>query len=53
MIIPQPDINVFIKTLRNEKAGFIPIAELGVHPAIKEKIIGKKIISVKDEIEFW
>lgn len=53
MIIPKPDINTFVKTLRNEKAAFIPIAELGIHPVIKEKFIGKKILTVKDEIEFW
>ncbi|AFH49524.1 Uroporphyrinogen-III decarboxylase-like protein [Ignavibacterium album JCM 16511] len=53
MIIPNPDINSFIKTLRNKRADFIPIAELGVHPIIKEKFIGKKILTIKDEIEFW
>lgn len=53
MIIPKPDINSFIKTLRNQKADFVPIAELGVHPFIKEKFIGKKILTVRDEIEFW
>lgn len=53
MINPKPDINSFIYTLRNQKADFIPIAELGVHPIIKEKYLGKKIVSLKDEIEFW
>jgi uroporphyrinogen decarboxylase len=53
MIIPNPDIELFIKTLRNGKASRVPIAELGVHPFIKENFIGKKIINVKDEIEFW
>lgn len=53
MIIPNPDINSFIKTLRNKRADFIPLAELGVHPIIKEKFIGKKILTVSDEIEFW
>lgn len=53
MIIPNPDIESLIKTLRNGKTSRVPIAELGVHPFIKEKLIGKKIISVKDEIEFW
>ncbi len=53
MIIPKPDIDALIKTLRNEKAEFIPIAELGVHPVIKEKFIGKKILTITDEIEFW
>lgn len=53
MIIPKPDIDSFIKTLRNGKAEYIPIAELGVHPIIKEIFIGKKILTVQDEIEFW
>lgn len=53
MIIPNPDIELLIKTLRNGKANKVPIAELGVHPSIKEKLIGKKINSIKDEIEFW
>lgn len=53
MIIPNPDIESFTKTLRSGKASRVPIAELGVHPFIKEKFIGKKIINVKDEIEFW
>lgn len=53
MIIPNPDIESLIKTLRNGKANKVPVAELGVHPSIKEKLIGKKIINVNDEIEFW
>lgn len=53
MIIPKPDITSFIKTLRNGKSDYVPIAELGVHPIIKEKFLGKKIITIKDEIEFW
>uniref|UniRef100_A0A7V2ZJN1 Nucleoside 2-deoxyribosyltransferase n=1 Tax=Ignavibacterium album TaxID=591197 RepID=A0A7V2ZJN1_9BACT len=53
MIIPKPDITSFIKTLRNGKSDYVPIAELGVHPIIKEQFLGKKIITIKDEIEFW
>lgn len=53
MIHPSPDINNLIKTLRREKSGFIPIAELGIHPVIKEKFLGKKILTITDEIEFW
>lgn len=53
MIIPKPDITSFIKTLRNGKSDYVPIAELGVHPVIKEKFLGKKIITIKDEIDFW
>ncbi len=48
----KPDIEQFIKTLRLEKASFIPTAELGVHPNIKERFIGKSIAGLKEEIEF-
>ncbi len=45
MIIPNPDINSFIKTLRNKRADFIPLAELGVQSQYKRKnFIGKKNI---------
>ncbi len=50
---PSPKIDLFLKTLRNQNAGYIPIAELGVHPTIKEKFLSKKIVELKDEIEFW
>src|SRR5690606_18060413 len=47
------DVSQLIKTLRREKADYIPIAELGIHPKIKEKFLGRKILNLKDEIEFW
>ncbi|MEJ5263214.1 MAG: uroporphyrinogen decarboxylase family protein [Ignavibacterium sp.] len=53
MIIPYPNIDSLIKALRNQKPDFIPIAELGVHPQIKEKYLGRKILTIKDEIDFW
>lgn len=43
----------FKKNLLLEKSNYIPMAELGIHPEIKEKFLGRKIISLKDEIEFW
>jgi uroporphyrinogen decarboxylase len=48
----SPNINNFTKTLRNKFTGYIPLAELGVHPLIKEKFLSRKIIGLKDEIEF-
>ena len=48
----KPDIEQFIKTLRLEKASFIPTAELGVHPKIKERFLGKPIAGLKEEVEF-
>ncbi len=49
----SPDINAFIKTLRRQKAGYVPIAELGVHPKIKEAFLGRPIKNLKDEVDFW
>jgi uroporphyrinogen decarboxylase len=48
----KPNINNFLKTIRNQFTGYFPLAELGVHPIIKEKFLSKKISGLKDEIEF-
>jgi uroporphyrinogen decarboxylase len=48
-----PDISQLIKTIRREKAGYIPIAELGIHPKIKEQFLQRPVNSLKDEIDFW
>lgn len=53
MTSPKPDIENFINTLRNKGSGMIPIAELGVHPLIKGKFIGRDIINLQDDIDFW
>ena len=50
---PNPDISALLKTLRCGKSSYIPIAELGIHPKIKERFIAKPILELKDEIEFW
>jgi len=52
-MIIKPDIDNFLNTLRNKKSTSIPIAELGVHPLIKQKVIGKEIRELKDDVEFW
>jgi len=49
----SPDINAFLKTLKREKVGYIPLAELGVHPKIKELFLSKRIAGLKDEVDFW
>lgn len=49
----KPDITSFIKTLKNNYSGYFPIAELGIHPIIKEMFLEKKINTLKDEIDFW
>ncbi len=49
----KPDIEQFIKVLKRGKASYIPLAELGVAPKIKERFLGRPIKSEKDEIDFW
>lgn len=51
-IIHRPDFDGFVKTLFGGRAGFIPLIELGVHPLIKEQILGRPIKTVQDDIEF-
>ena len=48
-----PNIEAFIKTLRRGKAAYIPLVELGVHPKIKERFLGRPLLSLKDEVDFW
>lgn len=50
---PKPDIENFINTLYNKKTGYIPLAELGVHPKIKSHFLEREISGLKDEIDFW
>jgi uroporphyrinogen decarboxylase len=51
--IYSPNIEAFIKTLKRERIKYIPIAELGVHPRIKEQFLSKKIETLQDEVDFW
>jgi len=52
-VIRRPDIEQFIITLRRGKASYVPNAELGVHPRIKERFIGRPLRTLRDDIEFW
>ncbi len=49
----RPDIGQFITTLRRGKGSYVPNAELGVHPKIKELLLGQPVRMLKDEVEFW
>jgi len=46
------DFNNLTKTLFNINKNKLPLIELGVHPIIKKEILGKPILSIKDDIEF-
>jgi len=48
-----PDIQQLIRTLHREKAAYVPVAELGIHPVIKERFLGRPIQTLADEIAFW
>jgi uroporphyrinogen decarboxylase len=49
----RPDITAFINALRRRPSPYVPLAELGVHPSIKERFIGRPVTTLSDEIEFW
>jgi len=49
----RPDIHQLILTLRRGKGTFVPIVELGVHPKIKERFLGKPLSTLADDVEFW
>ncbi len=49
----RPDIETLVNTLMRRESRYIPLAELGIAPSIKEKFIGRPVRSVKDDIEFW
>ncbi len=49
----RPNIETFIKTLRCKPADYIPLAELGIAPQIKEQFLNRPVQTVKDDLEFW
>jgi uroporphyrinogen decarboxylase len=49
----RPNFHYFIQTLNRQPAGFVPLAELGVHPKIKERFLGRPLLTLADEVDFW
>jgi uroporphyrinogen decarboxylase len=49
----HPDITQFITTLRRGKGRYVPVAELGVHPTVKERFLGRPILTLADDVDFW
>ncbi len=49
----RPDINQLITTLLRGKGNYVPMIELGVHPKIKECLLGREIKTLQDDIDFW
>jgi uroporphyrinogen decarboxylase len=48
----RPDFNRLLTTLRCGTPDAIPLIELGIHPTIKEAILGRPIVTVADDAEF-
>jgi len=50
---PQPDYRRFVNALWRRESDRVPIAEMGMDPPIKEKLLGRPVQSVKDDVAFW
>ncbi len=48
-----PEIEQLKRTLRRQKAAYVPLVELGIHAEIKAKFLGKPVLTLQDEVEFW
>jgi len=49
----SPNIEEFKRAIQGDKPTYVPIAELGIHPSIKEKFLGRPIQNMQDDIDFW
>src|SRR3989339_4433 len=49
----RPDFRQFETTIRRGKGTHVPQIELGVHPRIKERFLGRPIVSLEDDVAFW
>ena len=48
----RPDFSRLVTTLFAGKADVVPMIELGIHPLVKEAILGRPVSTVRDDIEF-
>ena len=46
------DFGRLVNTLRGDKTDCVPLIELGIHPIVKEAILGHKINSINDDVKF-
>ena len=49
----RPDLDQLITTLRRGKGTHVPNVELGIHPVIKERFLGRPVVTLADDVEFW
>lgn len=50
---PQPDFRRFLNAIWRREPDRVPIAELGIDPPVKEKLLGRPVREVKDDVDFW
>jgi uroporphyrinogen decarboxylase len=48
-----PDYHRFVETIWLREPDAVPIAELGVDPAAKARVLGRPVTDVKTDVEFW
>jgi uroporphyrinogen decarboxylase len=52
-MVPDPDYNRLLTTLRRGQADRVPLLELIVDAEIKAAFLGKEVLTVADDLEFW
>jgi uroporphyrinogen decarboxylase len=50
---PKPDYRRFLDTIWRREPDRVPIAELGMDPPVKERLLGKPVRDVETDVEFW
>ncbi len=50
---PQPDFERFLKALRRQEPDRVPLSELLMDAEVKEAFLGRPVVSVADDVEFW
>src|SRR5512137_316762 len=48
-----PDYRRFVETLWLREPDAVPLADLGVDPGAKERVLGRPVTDVKSDVEFW
>src|SRR5512137_2532019 len=49
----QPSFERFLTAISRKEPDRLPVAENWVDPEVKRAFLGKPLVSLKDEVEFW
>jgi len=50
---PKPDFERYMKALNCEEPDRVPLGDWHVDPLPKENYLGRKIVTLEDQVEFW